>query len=196
MPAVRSAAGPISVPACDAPISMGTPSSAIRCWLAVVSDIGRKPQIRRRGYLVRRSSRSEGGYLRLEVRDLRRGCQQPSARGPQFPILVAIALVENLGVGDAEHAGGIFRFQIGRIGMEIGRQRHRAERNQFPPGVEIRAKNASDIDINDSASILRGTRSPIQSFEKVSTAPDPPRFGSPSTKRKSYCLTQGAAIGG
>ena len=32
MPAVRSASGPISVPACDAPISMGTPSSAMRGW--------------------------------------------------------------------------------------------------------------------------------------------------------------------
>ena len=30
MPAVRSASGPISVPACAAPISMGTPSRAMR----------------------------------------------------------------------------------------------------------------------------------------------------------------------
>ena len=30
MPAVRSASGPISVPACEAPISMGTPSRAMR----------------------------------------------------------------------------------------------------------------------------------------------------------------------
>ena len=30
MPAVRSAAGPISVPACEAPISMGMPSRAMR----------------------------------------------------------------------------------------------------------------------------------------------------------------------
>ena len=30
MPAVRSAAGPISVPACEAPISMGIPSRAMR----------------------------------------------------------------------------------------------------------------------------------------------------------------------
>ena len=41
----------------------------------------------------------------------------------------------------------------------------------------MRAKNASDIAISDSASTLRGTRSPIQSFEKVSTAADAPRFG-------------------
>ena len=37
MPAVRKAAGPISVPACEAPISMGMPSSAI-CLFAE-SDI-------------------------------------------------------------------------------------------------------------------------------------------------------------
>ena len=31
----------------------------------------------------------------------------------------------------------------------------------------MRAKNASDIDISDSASIFRGTRSAIHSFEKA-----------------------------
>src|SRR3954470_19172547 len=103
MPAVRSTAGPISVPACEAPISMGTPSSAIRCWLADVSDIGR--------FLAGIDRRDS---LRLEVGDLRRGCQQPAARCPQFAVLVAIALVENLGVGNAEHARGVFRLQIGR----------------------------------------------------------------------------------
>ena len=30
MPAVRSASGPIKVPSCEAPISMGTPSRAMR----------------------------------------------------------------------------------------------------------------------------------------------------------------------
>ena len=39
MPAVRSAAAPISVPACEAPISMGTPSSAM-CAVFAESDIG------------------------------------------------------------------------------------------------------------------------------------------------------------
>src|SRR5689334_24661264 len=61
----------------------------------------------------------------------------------------------------------------------------------------MRAKNASDIASSDNASTLRGARSAIHSFEKVSGgAAEPPRFGSPSTKRKSYCLTQGAATCG
>ena len=38
MPAVRSASGPIKVPSCEAPISMGTPSKAMRAALA--SDMG------------------------------------------------------------------------------------------------------------------------------------------------------------
>jgi len=58
-------------------------------------------------------------------------------------------------------------------------------------------KNASDIATSDSASIFRGMRSPIQSFENalagVVLDPPPPAFSSPSTKRKSYCLTQDAA---
>jgi hypothetical protein len=39
MPAVRSASGPISAPACDAPISIGTPSNAM-CAVFAESDIG------------------------------------------------------------------------------------------------------------------------------------------------------------
>ena len=39
IPAVRSAAGPISVPACDAPISMGMPSKAMCGLLAWGSDM-------------------------------------------------------------------------------------------------------------------------------------------------------------
>ena len=41
MPAVRSAAGPISVPACEAPISMGTPSKAMRGLLMSGSGMRR-----------------------------------------------------------------------------------------------------------------------------------------------------------
>ena len=63
----------------------------------------------------------------------------------------------------------------------------------------MRPKNASDIDISDSASIFRGLRSPIHSLEKALAgvvAGAPPNFGSPSTKRKSYCLTQDMARSG
>jgi hypothetical protein len=61
---------------------------------------------------------------------------------------------------------------------------------------KTRPKNASDIDISDSTSIFRGMRSPIHNLENAlaGTARGAlPNFGSPSTKRKSYCLTQGAA---
>ena len=39
MPAVRSASGPIKVPGCEAPISMGMPSRAMRGWTASGSGI-------------------------------------------------------------------------------------------------------------------------------------------------------------
>ena len=42
MPAVRSASGPIKVPSCEAPISMGTPSRAIG-WLTLRSDMRAEP---------------------------------------------------------------------------------------------------------------------------------------------------------
>src|SRR5437899_3305886 len=60
----------------------------------------------------------------------------------------------------------------------------------------MRPKKASDIAISDNASIFRGTRSPIHSFEYAfggASAGMPRNFGSPSTKRNSYCLTHDAA---
>jgi hypothetical protein len=72
--------------------------------------------------------------------------------------------VEGLGVGDGEQMRDALVGKIVGVGEEIRRQRHRAERHQLLP----RKKNAAEERIRhrrrDSASILRGTRSPIQSF--------------------------------
>ena len=54
MPAVRNAAGPISVPACEAPISMGTPSSEMSAVFAEL-DIGRYLKRDRRVRKARRA---------------------------------------------------------------------------------------------------------------------------------------------
>src|SRR4051794_9779908 len=124
MPAVRSASGPISAPACEAPISIGTPSSAM-CGSFAESDIGGTfseivgwakrsvPAIDDKGvdrWWARRKRAFAPPYatnarivpLRLEIRDLCRGRQQPSARRPQFAVLVAIRFVEDFGVGHRE----------------------------------------------------------------------------------------------
>src|SRR6202041_2498175 len=61
----------------------------------------------------------------------------------------------------------------------------------------MRPKNASDIAISDSASIFRGTRSPIHNLEYALAGAARGValiFGSPSTKRKSYCLTHDIEI--
>ena len=52
------------------------------------------------------------------------------------PVWSPIALVEYLGVGDGEHAGDVLGREIVGVGVEIGRQRHRAERHQFAPAHE------------------------------------------------------------
>src|SRR4051812_26289089 len=106
MPAVRSASGPISVPACDAPISMGTPSRAMRGFFNVsASDI-------KRLRLPRADVPSS-----LEIRDLGSGREQPAVRRPQFAILVAVTLVKDFRVGHREHAAGILGGEIVRVGV-------------------------------------------------------------------------------
>src|SRR5687768_8493635 len=74
--------------------------------------------------------------LRLEIRDLGRGCEQAAAWRPQFAVLVAVTLVEDLGVGDREHAAGVFGGEIVRVSVEIGRQRHRAEWHKRAPDMK------------------------------------------------------------
>ena len=73
---------------------------------------------------------------RLEVSHLRRGGEQTSARRPQFSVLVAIAAMEDPGVRDREHPRDILSREAFQVGVEIGRQRHRAERHQFAAGME------------------------------------------------------------
>ena len=116
MPAVRSASGPINVPACEAPISMGMPSRAMRGFAVDIGfEIVGSGKAQRAHHFMNdwmRSARRNAPYaspyaLRLEIRDLRRGREQPSRRRPQFAVLVAIALVENLGVGHRQHAGDV-----------------------------------------------------------------------------------------
>ena len=78
--------------------------------------------------------------------------------------------------------------------MKISRDRHRAERHQFSPRRNTRPKNASDIDISDSVSILRGTWSPIHCLENALERHRrclAVEIGSPSMKRKSYCCVHG-----
>ena len=65
-----------------------------------------------------------------------RGREQSPARRPEFTGLVAVALVEDLGVGDRENPGDILSREVSRVGVEIGRQRHRAERHHFAPRME------------------------------------------------------------
>src|SRR5712671_5768722 len=124
MPAVRSASGPIKVPSCEAPIAMGTPSRAMRGALAS----GMSGALDSVGWAERSvptiSCRARGGghatlcppdktvaaamiSLRLEIRDLRRGRQQPPRRRPQFTVLVAITPVENPGVGHRQQVGDV-----------------------------------------------------------------------------------------
>src|SRR3954470_2825003 len=138
MPAVRSAAGPINVPACAAPISMGTPSRAMRGLLTSGPDmrplrVGWAKRAcppfkmlldrwwaRRKGRLCHPANELRRVVpLRLEIGDLRRGREQASARRPQFAVPVAIALVKDFGVSDAEHAGDIFGGEIIGIDVEI-----------------------------------------------------------------------------
>src|SRR2546423_8669425 len=47
-------------------------------------------------------------WLRLEIRDLGRGREQPAVRRPQLAALVAIALVKDFGVSDGENLADIF----------------------------------------------------------------------------------------
>src|SRR6476661_6935343 len=60
--------------------------------------------------------------LCLEIRDLMRSREQASLRRPKLAALVAIALVEDLGVGDRENAGNVLARQLVHVRMEIGRQ--------------------------------------------------------------------------
>ena len=50
-------------------------------------------------------TRNDGSVLRLEIRDLRRGREQPAVRRPQFAALVAKTLVKDPGVGHGENVG-------------------------------------------------------------------------------------------
>ena len=175
MPAVRSASGPIRVPNCEAPISTGTPSRAMRGTLAS----GMRAALDFVGWAERAcptiSCRARGGGhatlcppykrryrrsdvpLRLEIRDLRCRRQQPSRRRPQFAVLVAVTPVENPGVGHRQHVGDVLGGEFLRRRMNI------VVIETVPNGISswrarnTRPKNASDIDISDSMSIFRGT---------------------------------------
>ena len=91
MPAVRNASGPISVPGCEAPISIGTPSRAMRGFFGLASDVR---------WLQERGCLSYALKYAIWVR----GREQASVGRPQFAVLVAVTLVKDLGVGDGEHA--------------------------------------------------------------------------------------------
>src|SRR3954452_13040505 len=94
---------------------------------------------------------TRGPELRLEIRNLVRGREQASLRRPEFSTLIAITFMEDFGVGDGENLRDIFTRQIIHGDVKIGRQGNRAKRHQLSPCMKNPAKDASDMDINDSA---------------------------------------------